>query len=200
MKAEIVAILRGVTPERVVSVGRVLYEVGIRTIEIPLNSPNPFISIRALVDANLLGCQIGAGTVLTAEEVQRTHEAGARLIVAPNCDPDVIEEALTRSMRVMPGIGSATEAFTAIRAGAKDLKLFPAVTYGPVHLKALSAVLPAGVRVFPVGGVGAQHIKMWLDAGAAGFGFGSELFRPEYELTDIEQRARGLLRALEGAS
>jgi 2-dehydro-3-deoxyphosphogalactonate aldolase len=195
MKAEIVAILRGVTPERVVAVASVLYEAGIRAVEVPLNSPNPFMSIATLARSDLPGCEIGAGTVLTAEDVQRAHEAGARLIVAPNCDPDVIEEALTRSMRVLPGVATATEAFTAIGAGARDLKLFPAVTYGPAHLKALKAVLPAGVRVYPVGGIGAQDIKVWLEAGAGGFGFGSELFRPEYALDEIERRAQALMRA-----
>lgn len=193
MKAEIVAILRGVTPDRVVDIGRVLYEVGIRALEVPLNSPMPFDSIAALAARSLPGCQIGAGTVLSADDVQRTHEAGGRLIVSPNCDADVIEEALTRSMRVLPGIATATEAFTAIKAGAKDLKLFPAVTYGPAHLKALRAVLPAGVRVFPVGGIGAQDIKVWLEAGAGGFGFGSEIFKPEYSLEDIQQRAETLI-------
>jgi 2-dehydro-3-deoxyphosphogalactonate aldolase len=195
MKAEIVAILRGITPERAVAVASALYETGIRTVEVPLNSPSPFVSIATLARSDLPGCEIGAGTVLTAEDVQRAHEAGARLIVAPNCDQDVIEEALTRSMRMMPGVATATEAFTAIGAGARDLKLFPAVTYGPAHLKALKAVLPPGVRVYPVGGIGAEDIKGWLEAGAGGFGFGSELFRPEYELDDIKRRAQALMRA-----
>jgi 2-dehydro-3-deoxyphosphogalactonate aldolase len=198
MSADIVAILRGVTPERVVAVASVLYETGIRTVEVPLNSPNPFVSIAALARSDLPGCEIGAGTVLTAEDAQRAHEAGARLIVAPNCDADVIAEALTRSMRVLPGFATASEAFTAIGAGARDLKLFPAVTYGPAHLKALKAVLPAGVRVYPVGGIAAHDIKVWVEAGADGFGFGSELYRPEYGLDDIENRARALMRALEG--
>jgi 2-dehydro-3-deoxyphosphogalactonate aldolase len=102
-------------------------------------------------------------------------------------------------MQVLPGIATATEAFSAIRAGATQLKLFPAVTYGPRHLQALRAVLPAGVRVFPVGGVGAAEIPAWLSAGAAGFGFGSELFRPEYDLPEIERRARQLVQALRTA-
>jgi len=106
---------------------------------------------------------------------------------------------LQMGLQVLPGIATATEAFSAIRAGATQLKLFPAATYGPRHLQALRAVLPAGVRVFPVGGIGAPEVPAWLSAGAAGFGFGSELFRPEYDLTEIERRARQLVQALQTA-
>jgi 2-dehydro-3-deoxyphosphogalactonate aldolase len=137
--------------------------------------------------------------VLDLDAVRRTHAAGGRLIVAPNCDPEVIRGALQMGMQVLPGIATATEAFSAIRAGATQLKLFPAVTYGPRHLQALRAVLPPGVRVFPVGGIGAAEIPAWLSAGAAGFGFGSELFRPEYDLPEIERRARQLVQALRTA-
>jgi 2-dehydro-3-deoxyphosphogalactonate aldolase len=144
-------------------------------------------------------CLIGAGTVLDADSVRRTHAAGGRLIVAPNCDPEVIGCALKLDMQVMPGIATATEAFTAIRAGATQLKLFPAVSYGPRHLQALRAVLPPAVRVYPVGGVGAAEVADWLAAGAAGFGFGSELFRPEYTWAEIERRARQLVQALQVA-
>jgi 2-dehydro-3-deoxyphosphogalactonate aldolase len=102
-------------------------------------------------------------------------------------------------MVVMPGIGTATEAFSAVRAGATELKLFPAATYGPRHLQALRAVLPAAVRVFPVGGVGAADIPAWLAAGADGFGFGSELFRPDYDLPEVGRRASQLVQALQAA-
>jgi 2-dehydro-3-deoxyphosphogalactonate aldolase len=193
---ELVAILRGITSARAGATGQVLYQAGIRIIEVPLNSPDPFASITALSTSAPPGCLIGAGTVLSIEDVQRTHEAGGRLIVSPNCDVEVIRRALQLAMRVIPGIATATEAFTAIRAGATDLKLFPAVSYGPQHLKALQAVLPHSVRVFPVGGIGAKDIPAWLNAGASGFGFGSELFRPEYSLADIGNRARQLVRAL----
>lgn len=195
----VVAILRGVQPARVVEVGDVLCKAGIRIIEVPLNSPDPFASIAALVAAHGTDCLIGAGTVLDMEAVRRTHAAGGRLIVAPNCDPEVIRGAVEMGMQVMPGIATATEVFSAIRAGATQLKLFPAATYGPRHLQALRAVLPQGVRVFPVGGVGAADIAVWLEAGAAGFGFGSELFRPEYDLPEIERRAREIVKALHTA-
>ncbi len=195
----IVAILRGIEPARAVDTAAVLYAAGIRVIEVPLNSPDPFASIAALSATHGSDCLIGAGTVLDLEAVRRTHAAGGRLIVAPNCDPEVIQGALQMGMQVMPGIATATEACSAIRAGATQLKLFPAVTYGPRHLQALSAVLPPAVRVFPVGGVGAADVPAWLAAGAAGFGFGSELFRPEYDLPEIERRARQLVQALQSA-
>jgi 2-dehydro-3-deoxyphosphogalactonate aldolase len=195
----LVAILRGVTPEKVVAIADVLYGAGIRKIEVPLNSPEPFASISQLAALGRTDWLVGAGTVLNADDVRRTHAAGGRLIVSPNCNTGVIRGALQLGMEVMPGIATATEAFSAIDAGAKHIKLFPAVTYGPRHLEALRAVLPADVGVFPVGGVGAPDISGWLGAGAAGFGFGSELFRPSYTLAEIEQRARQLVQALQEA-
>ena len=197
--APLVAILRGVLPERVVEIGDVLYSAGFRLIEVPLNSPDPFASIAALAACNRPDWIVGAGTVLNVADVQRTHAAGGRLVVAPNSDPDVIRCAVQLGMQIMPGFATATEAFQAIQAGARDLKLFPACTHGPRHLQALRAVLPTSVRVFPVGGVGVADIPAWLAAGAAGFGLGSELFRPEYELEDIAQRAADLVRAVREA-
>lgn len=196
----LVAILRGVQPDRVLEVADVLWTAGIRIIEVPLNSPDPFRSIAALAaHGGPPGSLIGAGTVLTVDDLARTHAAGGRLIVAPNCDPEVIREACRLGMAVMPGIATATELFAAVRAGARHLKLFPAVSLGPRHLKALAAVLPPGVEVFPVGGVGAADIYEWLAAGATGFGFGSELFKPDYTLASIGERARHLLAAFHEA-
>jgi 2-dehydro-3-deoxyphosphogalactonate aldolase len=197
--AALVAILRGVVPDRVVGIGDVLYAAGFRMIEVPLNSPDPFASIAALAACNRPDWIVGAGTVLTVADVQRTQAAGGRLVVAPNCDPEVIRSAVQLGMQVMPGFATATEAFQAIQAGSQDLKLFPACTYGPRHLQALRAVLPTSVRVFPVGGIGVADIAAWLTAGAAGFGLGSELFRPEYELEEIAQRAADLVRAVREA-
>lgn len=194
----LVAILRGVLPERVVEISEVLFDAGIRAIEVPLNSTEPLTSIAKLA-ARRSDWTVGAGTVLNADDVRRTHEAGGRLIVAPNCNTEVIREALKLGMRVMPGVASATEAFAAIGAGARQLKLFPAVTYGPRHLEALRAVLPRDVGVYPVGGVAPQDIARWLAAGAAGFGFGSELFRADYSIADIGRRARDLVQTLREA-
>ena len=195
----LVAILRGLVPERALDVAHVLYVAGFRAIEVPLNSPDPFASIAALAAALPPDCLVGAGTVLDAGDVRRTHTAGGRLVVAPNFDPTVIGAATQRAMQVLPGIATATEAFGALRAGATQLKLFPATTYGPRHLQALRTVLPPGTRILPVGGVAADPLADWLAAGAAGFGFGSELFRPQYRLADIERRAQLLVRAFREA-
>ena len=191
----LVAILRGVTPDRVVSVSDTLYAAGIRMIEVPLNSPDPFASIAALAACKRSDWLIGAGTVLTVEDARRTRHAGGGLVVTPNTDPEVISFCVQSGLTVMPGFATPTEAFQAIKAGARQLKLFPASSYGPKHLQALRAVLPRDVEVFPVGGVGVTAIPEWLAAGAAGFGLGSELFRPEYTLADIQQRAEALVEA-----
>jgi len=198
-ESALVAILRGVVAERVVEIGDVLYEAGIRMIEVPLNSPDAFASIARLAACARSDWTVGAGTVLNVDDVQRTHEVGGRLVVSPNFNAGVIRCALQLGMQVMPGFATATEAFAAIDAGARQLKLFPAVTYGPRHLQALRAVLPSDVSVFPVGGIERQDIPSWLDVGAAGFGFGSELFRPDYSIADIGRRARDLMKALREA-
>jgi 2-dehydro-3-deoxyphosphogalactonate aldolase len=190
-----VAILRGLTPARAPEVAEALVGAGFRSIEVPLNSPDPFESIRLIADAHP-DCLVGAGTVLTAAEVDRVRAAGGGLVVAPNCDAQVIRHALSCGMRMMPGIATATEAFAAIQAGATELKLFPASSYGPGHLRALKSVLPKQVKVYPVGGVGSRDIGAWLESGADGFGFGGELFKPAYTLADVATRAEGLFRAL----
>ena len=195
----LVAILRGVLPERVVGVANAVYAAGFRAIEVPLNSPDPFKSIAALAAGAEADCWVGAGTVLSPDDVRRTHAAGGRLIVAPNVDAEVIGEAIRLGMQVLPGVATATEAFAALRAGATHLKLFPATTYGPRHLTALRAVLPRETGLLPVGGVAAEHIADWLNAGASGFGFGSELFRQDYPLQEIERRAQLLVRTFRDA-
>ena len=197
---EMVAILRGLTPQRAPEVGAALVTAGFRTLEVPLNSPQPFETIKLLAGAHGANCLVGAGTVLGAADVERVHAAGGRLIVAPNCDVAVIRRALELGMRVLPGIATATEAFTALGAGAGELKLFPAATYGPRHLKALKSVLPSHARIYPVGGVGSQDIAAWLASGADGFGFGSELFTPTYTLAELTTRARALFEALHAAT
>jgi len=189
----LVAILRGVTADRAAEVAHTLHRCGIRMIEVTFNSPDPLASIAAITQLQLTDCLVGAGTVTNAVDVQRTYDTGGKLIVTPNCDTTVISKALSLGMTVLPGIATATEAFTAIQAGAKHLKLFPATTYGCQHLKALKSVIPPQIKVFPVGGIGADDIAEWLRFGADGFGFGSELFRPEYSVADIESRARQII-------
>lgn len=198
-EVELVAILRGLTLVRAPEVGAALVSCGFRTIEVPLNSPDPFATIQLLAEAHGDSCLIGAGTVLTPAEVDRLHGAGGRLVVAPNCDGDVIRRALDLGLRVLPGIATATEAFQAVRHGATELKLFPASSYGAGHLKALKSVLPKYVKVFPVGGIGSQDIATWLASGADGFGFGGELFKPAYTLAELTKRAQELQRALREA-
>ena len=195
----IVAILRGITPDRATDVATAMYRAGIRALEVTFNSPDPLASIAAITTMQLEGCLVGAGTVLSVNDVQRTYDVGGRLIVTPNCDAAVIGHALKQGMVMFPGIATPTEAFAAIKAGATNLKLFPAATYGATHLKALKAVLPAHIKILPVGGIGAADVAAWVKAGADGFGFGSELFRPEYSLSDIEARAQQLVQAYQAA-
>lgn len=196
---ELVAILRGLTPERAPEVGAALTGCGFRTIEVPLNSPRPFESIELLAQMCGANCLVGGGTVLTVADVDRVHAAGGHLIVAPNCDGEVIRHARDLDLRVLPGIATATEAFSAVRHGATELKLFPASSYGPGHLKALKSVLPKHVKVYPVGGIGSQDIATWLASGADGFGFGGELFKSAYTLAELTTRAQVFQRALREA-
>jgi 2-dehydro-3-deoxyphosphogalactonate aldolase len=199
MTPELVAILRGLTPERAPEVGAAVVAAGFRTIEVPLNSPHPFDSIGLLARAHG-DCLIGGGTVLAPADVDRVHAAGGRLVVAPNNDPAVIRRALEKGMRVLPGIATATEAFAALAAGATELKLFPASTYGAGHLRALKSVLPGNVKIFPVGGIGSRDIAEWRASGADGFGFGGELFKPAFTLAEITKRAQDLVGALGSAA
>lgn len=189
MTRNIVAILRGITPREAAAAGRVLADAGITMIEVPLNSPEPFESIGILAD--LLGKRalVGAGTVLDAGDVAKVADVGGRLIVAPNTDGAVIAAALARGMECMPGVFTATECFTAIKAGARQLKLFPASVAGPGGLKALKAVLPGDAGLWPVGGAGKENFAEWWAAGAAGFGIGTALYKPGDSAEQIARRA-----------
>jgi 2-dehydro-3-deoxyphosphogalactonate aldolase len=195
----LVAILRGVTPARVEDVAATLFEAGFRAIEVPLNSPEPFKSIALL--ARMFGdrCLTGAGTVLDTANVDRVADAGGSLLVTPNTDPAVIARGVEKQMVVMPGFYTPSEAFAAIKAGARILKLFPASTGGTAHLKALLAVLPKDVPVYAVGGVGAGNMTEWRQAGAAGFGLGSDLFKPDLSDADIAARAQKSVAAFRAA-
>jgi 2-dehydro-3-deoxyphosphogalactonate aldolase len=190
----IVAILRGVRPDEVLDVGTALLDAGIRIIEVPLNSPQPLQSIDRLV-SNFGGqALIGAGTVLTAAQVTEVAAAGGRLIVSPNVDRAVIERTLQQGLDSLPGIMTATEAFAAVAAGARHLKLFPGSSTGPAHLRALRDVLPPDARVWAVGGAGASNLGEWITAGAAGIGVGSALFTPG-NIAHVTARARDLVSA-----
>jgi 2-dehydro-3-deoxyphosphogalactonate aldolase len=195
----IVAILRGVTPTRIEGVAGALFGAGIRAIEVPLNSPDAFKSIESLAKAFGDRCLTGAGTVLNVADVDRVVDAGGKLLVTPNTNPAVIARGVEKGMTVMPGFFTPSEGFAAIAAGAKTLKLFPASTGGIAHLKAMLAVLPKSVPVYAVGGVGAGNMSEWRRAGAAGFGLGSELFKPDFSDEDIAARARASVAAFKVA-
>jgi 2-dehydro-3-deoxyphosphogalactonate aldolase len=196
----LVAILRGVTPARIEGVADALFAVGIRAIEVPLNSPNPFRSIETLARIYGERCLTGAGTVLTRAQVDQLADAGGKLMVTPNTDPGVIARGVEKGLTVMPGFYTPSEGFAAVAAGAKYLKLFPASTGGIGHLQAMLAVLPKTVPVYAVGGVGAGNMSEWRQAGAAGFGLGSELFKPDFSDADIGARARKCVAAFKAAS
>jgi 2-dehydro-3-deoxyphosphogalactonate aldolase len=195
----IVAILRGVTPAKIEGVANALYQAGIRAIEVPLNSPEPFKSIEALAKIFDDRCLTGAGTVLTPQDVDRVADAGGKLLVTPNTNPHVIARGVEKGMTVMPGFFTPSEGFAAIAAGARILKLFPASTGGTDHLKAVLAVLPKEVPVYAVGGVGATNMAEWRKAGAAGFGLGSELFKPDFTNQEIAARAAKCVAAFKAA-
>ncbi len=190
--APIVAILRGVSPSEVVDIGRALLEGGIRMMEVPLNSPQPLESIARLNAALGATALIGAGTVMSAAEVTDVAAAGARLVVSPHTDAAVISRAVALGLECLPGFLTATEAFAALAAGAKQLKLFPAASVGPGYLKALRDVLPRTAGVWAVGGTGAHDLATWLDAGAAGIGVGGALYRAGDEAQLVRTRAQAL--------
>ena len=191
----LIAILRGLKAGEAVGIGEALCAAGICILEVPLNSPDPFASIAALAKAANGRYLVGAGTVLKPEQVDLLHAAGGSLSVSPDCNPDVIARAKKLGLTPVPGVFTPTEAFAAIRAGATFLKLFPADAASPVVLKAWRAVLPGTVRVLPVGGISAANMRDWLDAGAAGFGIGSSLYKPDDKPREVTAKATALVAA-----
>lgn len=191
----IVAILRGVRPAEVAAIGRALVDAGVRLIEVPLNSPEPFDGIAALAAAVGEGAAVGGGTVLEVGDVERVAAAGGTLIVSPNTQAEVIARALAMGLTPMPGFMSPTEAFAAIRAGARRLKLFPAGALGIAHLKAVREVLPREIETWAVGGAGAANLRDWTAAGAAGIGVGGSLYRAGDSPAAVGARAAELVAA-----
>lgn len=195
-RAPLVAILRGLTPAEAPAVGDALVAAGFTLIEVPLNSPDPFDSIRLLVERVGDRAMIGAGTVLTVEDVARVADVGGTLIVSPNTDVEVIGATAARGLISLPGYFTASEGFAALKAGATGLKLFPADGTTPGYLKAQRAVLPKQTRMLAVGGIVPENLAAWRAAGADGFGLGSNLYRPGKSADAVAQEAHRYLSAL----
>jgi len=191
----LVAILRGVTPDEADSIAAVIVQAGFGAIEVPLNSPDPLVSIEII--ARLFGDKIlvGAGTVLEPREVDEVAEAGAKLVVAPNADRAVIERAAHRGLAVLPGVATMTEAFEALKAGASGLKLFPGEAIPPEVVRAWRSVLPKATPLFPVGGVTPERIGPYRRAGADGFGIGSALYKPGAGVEAVARAAQAFVKA-----
>jgi 2-dehydro-3-deoxyphosphogalactonate aldolase len=187
-RCPLIAILRGVRPDEVVAIATALVDAGFATIEVPLNSPDPFTSIAALAGHFGDRVLIGAGTVLSAAQAEAAAKAGAQLLLAPNFDPAMVARAKALGVAPMPGVATASEAFAALAAGADALKLFPARELGAGTVAAWLAVLPAGTSIFAVGGVDETGFAPFVKAGVAGFGLGSSLYRPGDDAATVSAR------------
>ena len=184
----LIAIIRGVKPEEAADVAAAMYEAGIQIIEIPLNSPNPFKSIKNIIDVMGSKMVVGAGTVLTKDQVRELKDVGGQLVVSPNTNPEVISFTKELGMLSYPGVMTVSECFQAIEAGADGLKVFPADVVGMGFIKATKVVLPKNVPMFAVGGVDESNISIWKKNGANGFGLGSSIYKPGMGLEEIKER------------
>jgi 2-dehydro-3-deoxyphosphogalactonate aldolase len=192
----LIAILRGVRPDEIESIGEALITAGFTLIEVPLNSPDALDSIKRLFRLSEGRAVIGAGTVLTQADVEAVKRAGGTMIVSPNTNPAVIAASVRLGLASLPGFSTVSEAFAALEAGATALKLFPAEATNPNVLKAMRAVLPKNMRILPVGGIAPDIMGGWLTAGANGFGLGSALYQPGFAADEISRRASAFITAL----
>lgn len=199
MKRGLVAILRGITPDDAGAISDVLIEEGFEALEVPLNSPDPFASIRIMVERHSQHALIGGGTMLNVEHVEQVAAVGGRLMVSPNMRPTVIRHAAALGMVTMPGVVTPSEAFDALDAGASGLKFFPASLLGPAGISALMAVLPKGTVVGAVGGVGPDNMAEYAVAGVTTFGMGSSVYKPGDRAETLQGKARALIRAYDCA-
>jgi 2-dehydro-3-deoxyphosphogalactonate aldolase len=192
----LVAVLRGITPPEAEAIGDVLVEAGFTLLEVPLNSPEPLVSIAAMAKRYGDRAIVGAGTVLTTEAVAAVAAAGGRLIFSPNTDVDVIRASVAHGLISLPGYYTPSEGFAALAAGAHGLKLFPADGASPAFLKAQRAVLPKATKVLAVGGITVDTIPAWAAAGADGFGLGSNLYRAGKSAADVARDATAFVTAV----
>ncbi|RWA62427.1 2-dehydro-3-deoxy-6-phosphogalactonate aldolase [Mesorhizobium sp.] len=199
LKRGLVAILRGLKPTEAVAIGQAIFDAGIEAIEVPLNSPQPFASIASIVEALPETGLVGAGTVLTAADVDELHKAGGRLLVSPNIDVEVMGRAMRYGMVTMPGVFTPTEAFEAIKLGASALKFFPASVLGAAGISAIRAVLPTTTLIGAVGGVSDKDFAGYKAAGVSVFGLGSSLYKPGASVEDVAGRARAAVAAWDEA-
>ena len=191
----IIAILRGILPAEIADTVQALIDAGITRIEVPLNSPDAFTSIKIATARYGEEAVIGAGTVLSPGEVDNLKSCGGQFVVSPNCDPAVIARTIELRLESYPGVFTPTECFAALRAGATGLKIFPAELCGPSGIKAMKAVLPADVSVYAVGGADPGNFAEYFAAGCAGFGLGSYLFKPGFSAGEVAERAKKAVRA-----
>ncbi len=199
MKYPLVAILRGIRPEETEGVVVALLESGLRAIEIPLNSPDAFRSIEIAAKLAPADALIGAGTVLTVDDVARLDSAGGKLMVSPNVDTDVITAARDKSMVTMPGVLTPTEALLALKAGATGLKFFPASVLGPSGINAIRAILPKDTLVAAVGGVSDKNFSDYTSVGIKAFGLGTSLYKPGMSASEARERAEITIKAYDVA-
>jgi 2-dehydro-3-deoxyphosphogalactonate aldolase len=182
----LVAILRGIKPSEAQEIGKVLYQAGFRIIEVPLNSPDPLKSIKILAESLPQDCIVGAGTVLTTDDVHAVKQAGGSIIIMPHSDPDVVKEAKAQGMFCMPGVATPTEGFAAFKNGADGIKLFPAEMIPPSIVKAWRAVFKKDLKLIPVGGISVNNMSAYLLSGASGFGLGGSLYNPNMSVEQIK--------------
>ena len=199
MSRNIIAILRGISPEEAEPVCEALLEAGMTTLEIPLNSPQPLQSIGLLAKRFGSVATIGAGTVLTAQQVRDVADAGGKIIVSPSFDAEVVAETRMRKLASWPGVLTPSECFAALKAGADGLKIFPCSVIGPAGVKAMRAVLPKDTLVYAVGGAGPANFATWFAAGVNGFGIGTALYEPGRTMAQLRQAAREIVQAYDAA-
>jgi 2-dehydro-3-deoxyphosphogalactonate aldolase len=188
----IFSILRGITPDEIADVSEALYDGGIRIIEVPLNSPDPYRSIETLAKTFSDRCLCGAGTVVSVDQVDKVNAAGGQLIVSPNTNLEVITRSIELGMTPVPGFNTPSEAYAAIGAGARVLKMFPAANIGLDYFRSISEILPADVQVIATGGINVENASHWLQAGIAGIGVGSNLYMPGCSAAHVNSYAKKL--------